>query len=199
MGAYRPMRSTIPRWILCVAAVLALVQVSVLAHSAEDEAGFVKLFDGKSLAGWEGNLDDVSRRGRRDRRRHARAGRSRATSFFARPPTIGDFELRLKFKVLGEGANAGVQFRSRADSQPSRSERLPGRLGRRLVGIAVRRVAAQQDSGRGRQEADRQGAQARRLERLHHSLPGPAASSFGSTASKRSTTPSRTRRSSRTA
>lgn len=26
---------------------------------------------------------------------------------------FGDFELRLKFRVLGEGANAGVQFRSR--------------------------------------------------------------------------------------
>ena len=74
--------------------------------------GFTPLFDGKSFEGWEGNL------------KHFRiedgaivAGSLNEpiprNEFLCTKRDYGDFELRLKFKVLGKGANAGVQIRSR--------------------------------------------------------------------------------------
>jgi len=70
------------------------------------------LFDGKTLAGWEGNLDTFRVKD------GAIVGGSLAApvprnEFLCTYETFGDFELRLKFKVLGQGVNAGVQFRTR--------------------------------------------------------------------------------------
>ena len=73
----------------------------------------VAIFDGKTLAGWEGDLtifrvQDGAIVGGTLERRIAR------NEFLATTKTYGDFELRLKFKLLGgEGANAGVQFRTK--------------------------------------------------------------------------------------
>jgi len=72
----------------------------------------VELFDGESFDGWEGNLDwfriqdgaIVAGSLEREILRN---------EFLCTEQEYGDFELRLKFKVLGEGANAGVQVRSR--------------------------------------------------------------------------------------
>lgn len=70
------------------------------------------LFDGKTLDGWEGNLDwfrvrDGAIVGGTLEKRIAR------NEFLCTTREFGDFELRLKFKLLGKGANAGVQLRSR--------------------------------------------------------------------------------------
>ena len=89
-------------------AILLLVSAPALA----DETGFRSLFDGKTLGGWEGNLDifrveDGAIVGGTLEKPIAR------NEFLCTTEEFGDFELRLKFKVLGAGANAGVQFRSR--------------------------------------------------------------------------------------
>ena len=93
-------------WLLALAFVAALTG-GVLAA---DEVGFTPLFDGRTLDDWEGNLD------------HFRVedgaivagtlkGRIARNEFLCTTVEYGDFELRLKFKLLGKGANAGVQIR----------------------------------------------------------------------------------------
>lgn len=92
---------------------LAVVFFLLLATAAvASEDGFVALFNGKSLDGWEGNLDSF----------HIQDGAIVAGTLKERIPRneflcthkeYGDFELRLKFKLVGKGANAGVQIRSR--------------------------------------------------------------------------------------
>jgi len=77
-----------------------------------DEDGFAPLFDGRSFAGWEGNrdvfrIDSGAIVGGTLDKRVAR------NEFLCAKDEFGDFELRLKFKLLGQGANGGVQFRSR--------------------------------------------------------------------------------------
>jgi hypothetical protein len=94
--------------ILLLASVPALAERVALA----DEPGFQSLFDGRTLEGWEGNLkvfrveDGAIVGGTLD----APIARN---EFLCTQQDFGDFELRLKFKVVGSGANAGVQFRSR--------------------------------------------------------------------------------------
>jgi poly-gamma-glutamate synthesis protein (capsule biosynthesis protein) len=75
------------------------------------EPGFVSLFDGKTLDGWEGNLKMF----------RVEDGAIVAGSFVEQIPRneflcskkeYGDFELRLQARLRGDGKNAGVQFRS---------------------------------------------------------------------------------------
>lgn len=88
---------------------LLLFQVS--ATCAGEPA---KLFDGKSLAGWEGDLktwrveDGAIVGGSLD----ATVPRN---EFLCTLKTYGDFELKVKFKLLGDrkSVNAGIQFRTR--------------------------------------------------------------------------------------
>ena len=75
------------------------------------EEGFVSLFDGKSLAGWEGNLkvfrvEDGAIIGGSQKEPVAH------NDFLCTEKEYGDFELRLKAKLVGAGDNAGIQFRS---------------------------------------------------------------------------------------
>jgi hypothetical protein len=88
--------------------VAALLSVAI---AAADEPGFQSLFDGQTLAGWEGN----------EKMFRVRDGAIVAGSleekiphneFLASKEEFGDFELRLKGRLVGAGKNAGVQFRS---------------------------------------------------------------------------------------
>ncbi len=70
------------------------------------------LFDGKSFDGWEGNLDmfrieDGSVVGGTLQKQIPH------NEFLCTKQEYGDFELRLKIKVKGEGVNAGIQIRSK--------------------------------------------------------------------------------------
>jgi len=95
-------------WALVASTVLLFT--GTLAR-ANDE-GFTPLFDGKTLDGWEGNLD-VFRIADDAIVGGSLKDRIPRNEFLCTKADYGDFELRLQFKVLGDGANAGVQFRSR--------------------------------------------------------------------------------------
>jgi hypothetical protein len=100
--------------------MLLLILALVLTAGADQTPGRnrtspkpVVIFDGKTFAGWEGDLtifriQDGAIVGGTLERKIAR------NEFLCTTKTHGDFELRLKFKLLGgEGANAGIQFRTR--------------------------------------------------------------------------------------
>ena len=81
-----------------------------LARASED--GFTPLFDGKTVNGWEGDMDvfrveDGAIVG------GSLNERVRRNEFLCTANEYGDFELRLKAKLIGEGKNAGIQFRSK--------------------------------------------------------------------------------------
>ena len=86
----------------------------LLATAGAYQGGAKPLFDGKSFKGWEGNLNVFRIEG------GAITGGSLKESlahneFLCTTEEYDDFELRLKFKLLGDpaSANAGVQFRSK--------------------------------------------------------------------------------------
>jgi hypothetical protein len=87
-----------------------IVTLSATAFAADD-AGFVPLFDGRTLEGWEGNLAHFRIEGGAivaGTLKHP----IKRNEFLCTKAEYGDFELKLKFKLIGEGANAGVQIRS---------------------------------------------------------------------------------------
>jgi hypothetical protein len=70
------------------------------------------LFNGKTLDGWEGNLKIFRVQD------GAIVGGSLSdkvirNEFLCTTRSYADFDVRLKFKLLGQGANAGVQFRTK--------------------------------------------------------------------------------------
>ncbi len=97
--------------LLILALVLTAGAGQTPARSRTQPQG-VKLFDGKTFAGWEGDrtifrIQDGAIVG------GSLAGRIARNEFLCTTKTYGDFELRLKVKLLGEGANAGIQFRTK--------------------------------------------------------------------------------------
>lgn len=91
-------------------ASILLLATPVFATAGETK----KLFDGKSLDGWEGDLktwrvEDGSIVGGSLENNVPR------NEFLCTTKTYGDFELKLKFKLMGDkkSANAGVQFRTK--------------------------------------------------------------------------------------
>ena len=82
------------------------------AVALAQEPGFRPLFDGKSLAGWEGNqavfrVEKGAIVGGTLTERIAR------NEFLCSREQFEDFELRLQARLVGAGKNAGIQFRSR--------------------------------------------------------------------------------------
>ena len=98
---------------VCVVLCVLVLSPPVLAdEKPAEEKGFVSLFDGKTFKGWDGNLDHF-----RIEQGAIVGGslkeRVPRNEFLTSAKEYGDFELRLKFKLLGKGANAGVQIRSK--------------------------------------------------------------------------------------
>lgn len=90
------------------------VLIVILTHTPIFAGEPTKLFDGKTLTGWEGDLktwriEDGTITG----------GSLETTvprnEFLCTLKTYGDFELKVKFKLLGDkkSVNAGVQFRTK--------------------------------------------------------------------------------------
>lgn len=100
--------------IVSVVSLVALTLWFTTPTAAQTAAvpGPVALFDGKTLTGWEGNLtifrvQDGAIVGGSLENRIAR------NEFLCTTAPYGDFELRLKVRLIGgDGANAGVQFRT---------------------------------------------------------------------------------------
>lgn len=94
-------------WIVLACAILGAS--SRPARTAASE--FRSLFDGHSFMGWEGNQQVF-----RIKNGAIVAGSLERpvtrNEFLCTRERFGDFELRLKFKVLGGDVNAGVQIRS---------------------------------------------------------------------------------------
>ncbi len=91
--------------------VLAIV-FGASSLTAAEPGEWKKLFDGRTLAGWEGDAKSFRVED------GAIVGGSLATrvprnEFLCADGEYGDFELRLKFKLIGDNANAGIQIRSR--------------------------------------------------------------------------------------
>lgn len=96
--------------VLIVGVVLSLLSCVALTHAADNKG--VPLFDGKTFNGWEGNLsafriEDGAIVGGSLKQKVER------NEFLCTTKEYGDFELRVTFKLLGEGVNAGIQFRTK--------------------------------------------------------------------------------------
>jgi len=97
---------------VCVVAVVVLASIDAVGTQGAKTAP-VPLFDGKTLNGWEGDLK-IFRVQEGAIVAGTLANKIARNEFLCTTRTFGDFELRLKFKLLGgDGANAGVQFRTK--------------------------------------------------------------------------------------
>jgi hypothetical protein len=115
MTDYR--KTTLIRLLQWSAVVLAL---SVLGPDrpvgASDEEGFVPLFNGRDLTGWEGDkelwiVEDGMLVGRSPGIKY--------NDFLATTRTYGDFVLRFQVRLIDGKGNSGVQFRSQRVPPPS--------------------------------------------------------------------------------
>ena len=97
---------------LLVATVFLLCSMSLFCStSANAEEGFTTIFDGKTLAGWEGS-EKIFRVEEGAVVAGSLKEKVARNEFLCSKQEYGDFELRLKAKLVGEGKNAGIQFRS---------------------------------------------------------------------------------------
>jgi len=90
--------------------ILAATGAALAAAGDPKEEGFVPLFNGKDLAGWEGDaklwiVEDGTLIGRSPGIKY--------NDFLATTRTYGDFILRLQVRLVDNKGNSGVQFRSK--------------------------------------------------------------------------------------
>jgi hypothetical protein len=101
------------RSFLCALAACGLAwRTALTAAQAPGSPAAVPIFDGRTFNGWEGNLqlfriEEGAIVGGSLREKIVR------NEFLCTTKSYGDFELRLKVKLLGNDANGGVQFRTR--------------------------------------------------------------------------------------
>jgi len=95
--------------------IMRFVLMLLLSVGVSSAAEPIKLFDGKTLDGWEGDTDKTWRI-----EDGAIVGGTLDSvvprnEFLSTKKTYGDFELKLDFKLIGdkERMNAGVQFRTK--------------------------------------------------------------------------------------
>ena len=101
------------RALLSFVAIALAVSSGIAGAQVAGGSKPVPIFDGKTLDGWEGDLkifrveDGAIVAGTLD-------NKIARNEFLSTKQSYGDFELRLKVKLLGgDGANAGIQFRTR--------------------------------------------------------------------------------------
>jgi hypothetical protein len=87
-------------------------KVVAAERPAANEKDFVRLFDGKTLEGWEGDSSQF-----RVEDETIIGGSTKAdiphNFFLSTKEEFADFELRLEFRLIGDKTNAGVQLRSK--------------------------------------------------------------------------------------
>ena len=90
-----------------------IVLLAALASTKAAEPAFKPLFDGKTFKGWEGDTNKSFRIEEGAIVGGTMKERIPRNEFLCTTRNYTNFVLRLKFKLLGEGANAGVQFRTK--------------------------------------------------------------------------------------
>ena len=102
---------TLAAVLIVAPAVIASEKGAAEKKREKDRQGSKRLFDGKTLTGWEGNLKWF-----RVQDGAIVAGSLKQkiprNEFLCSAKAYGDFELRLAAKLVGQGKNAGIQFRS---------------------------------------------------------------------------------------
>jgi hypothetical protein len=130
---------------ICVAVVLTAAWAAALRDGApwqsatraderptpQAEQGFVPLFDGKTLAGWEG---DAKLWKVEDGMIVGDSPGIKQNEFLATKKSYGDFELRLEFRLRKGEGNTGVQFRSRRVERSSEVSGYQADIGERYWG-----------------------------------------------------------------
>lgn len=93
---------------------LPLLLVSLCTSYCLGQDGFKEIFNGKDLTGWKGNTDlwSVSE-GAITGRTTAEAPLKFNTFLIWDDGEVADFELQLDYKISGERANSGIQYRSK--------------------------------------------------------------------------------------
>jgi hypothetical protein len=104
-----------PHWIRIGPALAALLALAPSLWSAEVEAGFVPMFDGKDLTEWDAKpgwwkVED----GVLTAESTPEHPCTKCNYIIWRGGKPGDFELRAEYRLFGAAANSGIQFRSRA-------------------------------------------------------------------------------------
>ncbi len=94
----------------------AFVVICSVSLPAADEPGFVSLFNGKDLNGWDGNpkfwsVKDGAIDGTTTKENPTKGN----TFLIYRNDSVDDFELRLDYKLIG--GNSGIQYRSKEVSK----------------------------------------------------------------------------------
>jgi hypothetical protein len=95
-----------------IAISMILLTPMTVATADDKEDGFQRLFDGKTLEGWDGDskvfrVEDGAIIGGQLKEKILH------NYFLSTKGEYGDFELRLEFKLVGADTNAGVQLRSK--------------------------------------------------------------------------------------
>lgn len=91
-------------WTLTLSAPLAT------AEDKESKDGFQAIFDGKTLEGWKGNEKFWSVKDGCITGQTTADNKTDGNTFLIWKDQVADFELRLKFKIVG--GNSGIQYRS---------------------------------------------------------------------------------------
>lgn len=107
----------LPRFVLLLALACAVI---FPAYATAAEAGWVKLFDGKTLDGWEQHSGKALYRVE-DGAIVGKTVINTQNSFLCTKKTYGDFVLEFEFKVA-PAMNSGVQFRSEYYTKETESE-----------------------------------------------------------------------------
>ena len=93
------------------ALALAVPLFTAAASRGQESDGFKSIFDGKSLAGWDGNEKFWSVKDGAITGQTTKENPTKGNTFLIwRGGEVKDFELKLKFKIVG--GNSGIQYRS---------------------------------------------------------------------------------------
>ena len=118
---------------------LALAVATLAIGQAQAPQKPVALFDGRSFAGWEGDIKGTWRIQDGAIVGGSQTAQVPRNEFLTTTRSFGDFVLRVRFRLVGtEGfINGGVQFRSRRLEKPAHEmTRLSGGSRRRGTGAA---------------------------------------------------------------
>ena len=93
--------------------LVSLLAVAFALTAEESSKKPVSIFDGKTFEGWEGDTDKMFRIEDGAIVGGTLSEKIPHNAFLTSTKSYTDFVLRLKFKLLGEDPNAGVQIRSK--------------------------------------------------------------------------------------